>query len=223
MPRLSRTWPLSVPLTLPFELPRLGFPFRWTVLPWLPGDAAFTGPLDQAKATLAIAEFLKLRQAQPQPEGAPLRGKADRLDLRFADLRHWIGQFQGEADPLALAKVAARMRKLPPHSDPVVRVHGDLHTLILLSLRARLSAVIDWGRLGMGDPAIDLMIGWTQFDAPAREVFRQAMAPAPDAWDRAGALAFAKAVAEIPDYRRANPEFRAMMLATLARVLQDET
>lgn len=221
LPRLSLALPLAVPLTLRFGLPGAAYPFRWTVMPWLPGHAAFAGPLDQEVAALTLAGFLKTLQAQPAPEGAPQRGAADRLDLRLNGLAHSIGQFQGEADPVLLAKVAAGMRKLPPQDEPPVWVHGDLHPLNLLALRGRLSGVIDWGSLGLGDPAMDLMVAWTLFDAPARDLFRQAMAPSPAAWARGRALAFAKAVAAIPYYRRSNPGFRDVMRKTLARVLAE--
>ncbi len=221
LPRLAGVLPLTVPLTLRFGLPGAGYPFRWTVLPWLPGHAAFAGPLDQAGAALTLAGFLQALQAQPQPDGAPRRGAMDRLETRFATLGPYIGQFQGEADPLLLAKVAAAMRRLPPHDGELVWVHGDLHPLNLLAQRRRLTGMIDWGGLGLGDSATDLMIGWTLFDAPARQVFRDALRPSPEAWARGRALAFAKAVAAIPYYRRSNPGFRDVMLRTLTRVLED--
>lgn len=221
LPRLADALPLAVPLTRRFGLPGEGYPYRWTLLPWLPGHAAFAGPLDQAEAALSLARFLQALQTQPQPDGAPKRGAADRLETRFAALGQYIGQFQGEADPLLLAKVAAAMRRLPPHDGTSVWVHGDLHPLNLLALRRRLTGVIDWGGLGLGDPATDLMIGWTLFDPPARQVFQDAMSPAPEVWARGRALAFAKAVAAIPYYRRSNPGFHDVMLRTLARVLED--
>ncbi len=221
LPKLAAALPLAVPLTLRFGLPGERYPFRWTVLPWLPGHAAFAGPLDQEEAALTLAGFLKVLQAQPAPPGAPLRGAADRLDQRFDALGPYIGQFQGEADPVLLARIASSMRKLPVHVGPPVWVHGDLHPLNLLALRRKLTAVIDWGGMGLGDPGMDLMAGWTLFDAPARKIFRQAMEPSAAAWARGRALAFAKAVAAIPYYRRSNPGFRDVMMRTLARVLED--
>ena len=221
LPRLSQDVALEVPLTLRFGLPGFGYPFRWTVLPWLPGHAAFTGPLDQTRAAGTLAGFLQQLQAHPTPEGAPQRGSADRLEERFASLVASIGQFQGEADPRLLAQVATGMRKLPRHEGPAVWVHGDLHPLNLLASRGQLSGVIDWGGLGVGDPAIDLMIAWTLFDAPAREIFRTAMDPDLDAWARGRAVAFGKAVAAIPQYRRTNPGYCTVMRITLQRILDD--
>lgn len=219
--RLSTPLPLAVPLTQRLGLPGEGYGFRWSILRWLPGHAAFAGPLDQVSAATALAGFVLALSAQPQPEAAPLRGEADRLEVRFATLSAHVGQFRDEADPRLLARTAATMRLLPPHDGPPVWVHGDLHPLNLLARGDQLSAVIDWGGLGLGDPATDLLIAWTLFDPPAREVFRAALAPSAEAWARGRALAFAKAVAAIPFYRRRNPGFRAVMLKTLSRVLDD--
>ncbi len=221
LPRISPGLPLAVPTTDRLGLAGEGYPFRWSVLRWLPGHAAFAGPLDQGAAAVALAAFLGVLRGQPQPAGAPKRGDADRLDLRFATLSDHVGQFRDEADPLVLARIAARLRHLPPHDGALVWVHGDLHPLNLLAKGDRLCGVIDWGGMGLGDPATDLLIAWTLFDAPAREVFRAALAPSDDAWARGRAFAFAKAVAAIPFYRRINPGFRAVMLKTLARVLED--
>jgi aminoglycoside phosphotransferase (APT) family kinase protein len=221
MPGLAGALPLAVPVTKRLGLPGAGYPLRWTVLSWLPGHAAFAGPLDQDAAARTLAGFLRALQAQPAPPGAPLRGDADRLDLRLDALAPFIGQLQGQADPLALAKVAARLRKLPPPVGAPVWVHGDLHPMNLLAQRHKLTGVIDWGGLGLGDPAVDLMIGWTLFDAPARAVLHAALAPAPEVWARARALAFARAVPAIPTFRRANPGFASVMRRTLTRVLDE--
>ncbi len=221
LPRLAGALPLAVPLTQRFGLPGEFYPFRWAVLPWLPGHAAFAGPLDQTEAAMALARFLAILHSQPLHDDAPRRGNVDRLSLRLDTLGQAIGQFQGEADPLLLAKVAAGMRKLGLYDGNPVWVHGDLHPLNLLAQRRRLTGVIDWGGLGLGDPATDLMIGWTLFDAPARQAFHDALSPSPEAWARGRALAFAKAVAAIPYYRRSNPGFRDVMLRTLSRVLDD--
>jgi aminoglycoside phosphotransferase (APT) family kinase protein len=155
------------------------------------------------------------------PPDAPPQGEFSRLDLRLAGSEHFIAQFQDEADPARLRQVLARARQLPAHAGPPVWHHGDLHPLNLLTDQGRLSAVIDWGSLGTGDPSMDLMAGWALFDAPARAAFRRALAPDPAAWARGRALAFSKAVAAIPYYRTSNPRFRDAMKATLARVLAD--
>ena len=60
-----------------------------------------------------------------------------------------------------------------PHDQ--VWIHADLMPGNLLLRDGRLSAVIDWGGSGMGDPAVDLMVAWNLLDAAGRTQFRAAL------------------------------------------------
>ncbi len=220
LPQLSPL-PLPVPMAQRFGLPGQDYPFRWSVLPWMKGLPADIAPLNQARAATTLASFLNALHACRPLSAAPVTIISNQIDQRLAVLEHYIAMFQDEADPHRLRHITADFRKLPRHSGPAVWVHGDLHPLNLLTRYGKLSAVIDWGSMGLGDPAMDLMAAWTLFDAPARSLFRQAMAPANDVWDRARALAFSKSVAAIPYYRTTNPRLRDVMKLTLSRVLQD--
>lgn len=51
-------------------------------------------------------------------------------------------------------------------------IHGDLMPGNLLIDNGRLSGVIDWSLLSVGDPACDLMVAWMFLDAAARERLR---------------------------------------------------
>ena len=55
---------------------------------------------------------------------------------------------------------------------PPVWFHGDIASGNLLVQDGRLSAVIDFGTSGVGDPACDLVIAYTFFIRPSREAFR---------------------------------------------------
>jgi hypothetical protein len=52
---------------------------------------------------------------------------------------------------------------------------GDFHTGNLLAADGRLSAVIDFGGLGAGDPATDLQIAYTLLEPAPRAAFRAAL------------------------------------------------
>jgi len=45
----------------------------------------------------------------------------------------------------------------------------------LLVKNGELSAVIDFGGMGVGDPACDLVIAWTFFKGDSRDAFRAAI------------------------------------------------
>jgi aminoglycoside phosphotransferase (APT) family kinase protein len=83
-----------------------------------------------------------------------------------------------------------------------------------------LSAVIDFGLLGMGDPACDLMVAWTYLSIDSRDVFRRALAVDDATWSRAcgWALQFGlRATA----YSADNPVLGDIGRYTLAEVLAD--
>jgi aminoglycoside phosphotransferase (APT) family kinase protein len=51
----------------------------------------------------------------------------------------------------------------------------------------KLSAIIDFGGMALGDPACDLVIAWTFFQGKARQIFMQEMNLDSDTWLRAKA------------------------------------
>jgi aminoglycoside phosphotransferase (APT) family kinase protein len=77
---------------------------------------------------------------------------------------------------------------------PAVWVHGDISAGNLLFQAGRLSAVIDFGQLGVGDPACDLAIAWTFFEGASRQAFREALLLDADTWARGRGWALRKAL-----------------------------
>jgi aminoglycoside phosphotransferase (APT) family kinase protein len=69
----------------------------------------------------------------------------------------------------------------------------------------RLIAVIDFGCLGVGDPACDLFPAWNLLPADAREVFREALGVDDAAWIRGRGRALSQALMALPSYRKTNP------------------
>jgi aminoglycoside phosphotransferase (APT) family kinase protein len=65
-----------------------------------------------------------------------------------------------------------------------VWMHGDLHPANLLADRGRISAVIDFGLVAVGDPACDLMVAWALLSSAARETFRNALRVDDATWAR---------------------------------------
>lgn len=72
--------------------------------------------------------------------------------------------------------------------------HGDIAVGNLLVDSGRLSAVIDFGQCGVGDPACDLTIAWTCFRGTERQVFAEAVSLDAGTWRRARAWALWKAL-----------------------------
>ncbi len=100
-------------------------------------------------------------------------------------------------------------------------VHGDLHGGNLLLAHGRLSAVIDFGLLGLGDPACDAMAGWTVFGTGSRDRYRQAAGFDDATWNRGRGWALSMALIALPYYRDRDPAFAAQARGWLDAVLTE--
>ena len=72
----------------------------------------------------------------------------------------------------------------PDWERPPVWTHGDLWHSNLLAGDGRITAVIDFGGVGVGDPAIDMIVAWSLLDAYSRPVFRSELGVDDATWER---------------------------------------
>ena len=75
----------------------------------------------------------------------------------------------------------------------------------MLFNQGRVSAVIDFSSLAVGDPACDLMIAWGLFAGESRAVFRTALGVDGATWARGRGHALSQALIFIPYYLKTNP------------------
>jgi aminoglycoside phosphotransferase (APT) family kinase protein len=100
-------------------------------------------------------------------------------------------------------------------------VHGDLLPGNLLVVGGRLSAIIDWGGLHVGDPACDLQPAWNVFAGESRERFRDALQVDDASWLRGRGWALYQAVSALPYYWHSNPGMIRQAAHALEQVLAD--
>ena len=101
-----------------------------------------------------------------------------------------------------------------------VWIHGDLDARNLLATQGRLSAVIDWGCLGVGDPACDVAVAWKMLSAHTRDLFRTALAIDDATWARSRGWVLSQAVGALSYYTlETNPELVREGERWLAEVL----
>lgn len=198
LPRLAPLLPLPIPVPLAMGVPAEGFPWHWSVYHWLDGESAKAGRIDDLRQfAIVLAQFLvALRRIDAA--GGPLPGRHNffrggPLSIYDGETRQAIDVLDGNIGAHAAiavwdAALAATWRGSP------VWLHGDVDAGNLLVEGGRLSAVIDFGSSGVGDPACDLAIAWTLFEGESRKAFREAMSVDDAAWARGRGWALWKAL-----------------------------
>jgi aminoglycoside phosphotransferase (APT) family kinase protein len=91
----------------------------------------------------------------------------------------------------------------------------------LLVRDGRLSAVIDFGSSGVGDPSCDLAIAWTLFGGESREAFRAGLRLDAGTWARGRGWALWKALITLADQIDTDPLVAGEARRVIAEVLAD--
>ena len=198
LPKLAPLLPLPIPEPLAKGEPALGYPWKWSIYRFLEGDTAASAPIDDLSIFAAhLANFLIALQSIDSA-GGPSPGphsfyRGGSLMTYDAETREAIFTLRDKIDVDAAIKVWEEALKTSWQSPPVW-VHGDISASNLLVQEGRLSAVIDFGQLTLGDPACDLSIAWTLFKGESRKVFRDTLPLDAGTWTRARAWTLWKAL-----------------------------
>ncbi|MEO1635290.1 MAG: aminoglycoside phosphotransferase family protein [Cyanobacteria bacterium J06631_9] len=165
LPVLSDQLMLPAPIPLRVGEPGAGYPWCWSVVPWLPGNTADTGSLREGEA-VRFAQFLRGLH-MPAPPNAPANSfRGVPLLQRAEGMTRWMASLSQKSDALTPKLQALWQRALRiPATTERRWLHGDLHPRNILSWQGRISGVIDWGDLTAGDVATDLAAIWMLFDS----------------------------------------------------------
>jgi aminoglycoside phosphotransferase (APT) family kinase protein len=227
LPKLAQHLPLPVPLTLGTGEPTDDFPCAWSVVRWLDGEEVrFDRLADPVEAAHALAEFERALMAIDATSG-PLPGKHNferGVPLAYRDpiTRKCIAQCEGLIDVDAVTEAWERDLNAPVWDKPGVWIHGDLAPDNLLMVDGRLSAVIDWGGLAVGDPCYELQPAWNLFRGESRDAYREALGLDEAAWRRSRGFALSTAVVALPYYKDTLPKRAEGARKMIDEVLEDQ-
>jgi aminoglycoside phosphotransferase (APT) family kinase protein len=169
LPQLAPRLPLRVPAPVRLGQPAGGYPWHWSIVPWLEGTPADVQPPDREQGATLAAFFHALHVPAPDSvpvdgwRGVPLSDRRETVDPRMDRL----GLDAGTLDRI---ETLWRCALEAPLDTAATWVHGDLHSQNVLVQDGKLCAVIDWGDLCRGDRATDLAAIWILLgDVSARE------------------------------------------------------
>ncbi|MCR6488704.1 aminoglycoside phosphotransferase family protein [Amycolatopsis sp. OK19-0408] len=213
LPRLAPHLPLAVPTVVGVGEPDFGYPWPWAVSRWLGGEVASVEALSGShEAADVLAGFLSaLHRFDAEPAGELARHP---LSTRDTATRAAIEEV-GDAAMTELWEAALDAE----WDGPPVWCHGDFHTGNLLTTRGRLSAVIDFGELGVGDPACDLIIAFTLMSAETRATFRAAFGADDRLWTRGRGWALATGLNAYVNYAAVDCRVAAQTTRQIAEAL----
>lgn len=180
---------IQIPEVIALGKPSAEYPWHWSVCRWIEGTSfnSFTRKELQQLA-IPLADFLKelhaidgagglepgeenfFHGASPKVNDAKVQEAFEKID-RYVDIN--------AAKEIWSRAVSSEIVKKP------VWFHGDMNTGNFIEKDGKLAAVIDFGTMGVGDPACDLKIAWTLFDKPARDLFKDHLGYDTGIWDRA--------------------------------------
>ncbi len=216
LPVVTACVSLGVPEPIAVGRPQFGYPYTWAIYRWRDGQAFVPARDDERSAAAVLAQFMEeLRRIDTA--GAP-RSRRDRpLRDRDDEVRAAVDATPDLIDVDAVIAAWDTALQSPAWDGTLVWTHGDLLPPNALTVAGRISAIIDFGNMGIGDPAIDLIAAWTMLGRDGRAVLRTRLDPADGSWVRARGFALHQALMIISYYRDTNPAFVAMAQRTLTQ------
>jgi aminoglycoside phosphotransferase (APT) family kinase protein len=206
LPVLGPSLPVGVPEVVAVFEPDCDYPERWSVVRWIEGEhpevVTPETPADPRRGDLAadlaeVVNALGLAEVPSEAAGDPdlhwYRGEPlatmDAVTRQNIERCRALGDFAFDFD--AAEWLWDQAIRLPGANDrPAPQwYHGDLAAENLLVRDGRLAAVLDFGALSVGDPAVDLIVAWEVLDPPAREIFRKKLGVDDATWLRGRTVA----------------------------------
>ncbi|WP_037084109.1 aminoglycoside phosphotransferase family protein [Neorhizobium vignae] len=225
LPALAPQLPLPIPVPLGLGRPGEGYPWPWSVYRWIEGErSGLQSIANLTEFAEDLADFLlalwKIDAADGPPAGQHNFYRGGALEVYDAETRRSIDTLSSEIDVPLITEIWERALASTWENRPVW-VHGDVADGNLLVRDGRLSAVIDFGSSGTGDPACDLVIAWTLFDAPAARAFRDRVGLDARTWERARGWCLWKALITVAGEPGTNPLVKEEHRTWIDRIVVD--
>jgi aminoglycoside phosphotransferase (APT) family kinase protein len=201
--------------------PGEGYPHEWSVFSWLEGDDAASVSLDLPRAAADLARLLAALRSIDPTSGPPLAGRGGPLGPRDEFVRAGIAGLGDMIDAPAVTRAWEAALAAPEWHGPPVWIHGDLDSRNLLVADGRITGVLDWGCVCVGDPACDVKVAWAVLDAETRPIFRDLLEIDDATWARGRGWALSQAIGALAYYLHTYPVIVREARRWLAEALAD--
>jgi aminoglycoside phosphotransferase (APT) family kinase protein len=226
LPVLAPRLPLPVPTPVAHGAPGQDYPYCWSIYRWLEGESASSARItDLIRFAADLAGFLVALRHVDAGEG-PAPGphnffRGDHPRVYAQETVRAVDALGVEIPRDAVLKVWDEAVSTAWPGQPVW-IHGDVAAANLLVRQGRLTAVIDFGCCGVGDPACDVVIAWTLLSTGSRDAFRSALKVDAATWARGRGWALWKAlITLVEDLERGDDKAAKKPRRVIHQVLAD--
>ena len=228
LPRIAPYLPLPIPTPVAKGTPSETYPWPWSICRWVEGENVSTQSLeDSSEAARDLAAFVRAFRRIDVADG-PLPGQHNSyrgvpLGMRDAAVRAAIEDLRGVIDAGEATSAWKAALRAPKWEEPPVWIHGDMIPTNLIVQNGRLTAVVDFGCMGVGDPACDLMVAWTLLEGGSRDVFRAEVQVDDGTWTRGRGWALSFGLIALPYYQGTNPVLAAIARRAITQTVADRS
>lgn len=221
LPKIAPFLPTSIPIPIAKGQPTNAYPYPWSIYCWLEGSNPKVDSLQHPIALAhELAAFIRAMHSINLPHG-PRSNRGVPLIEKDLETRQALAKLDGMIDGPLVTQIWENALKAPHWSEPPVWIHGDLSPGNLLQVNGHLSAVIDFGILGIGDPACDLIIAWNLLPSYTRATFRSLLQVDDAMWTRGRGWALSNALIALPYYKETNPTLADNARHVISEVIAD--
>lgn len=201
LPYLAPHLSITIPKPLAMGQPSKNYPWHWSIYRWIEGKSANLASEKELNLSLIaqdLAQFLNELYTidatnVPLVAGPHNFYRGDSTKVYDEQTRSALNQLRDVVDT-DLATAVWEKSISSEWSKKSVWIHGDISAGNIIIQDNKLAAVIDFGGMGVGDPACDLVIAWTFFKNESRKVFKKHVNLDSDTWSRAHGWALWKAL-----------------------------
>jgi len=225
LPVLARELPLPIPVPLGMGKPGSDYPMPWSVYQWIDGDPVTDdNAADMCQFAADLADFLAALY-RIDPADGPLPGqhnwfRGGPLDVYDDETQEELVALNGHIDTNLAAEIW-QAALASTFDGPPVWFHGDAQPGNLLIENGRLSAVIDFGTCGIGDPSCDTTIAWTFLSGESSKIFKERLPVDSATWVRGRGWAVWKAMKVLVMELADDPEGAAFTKRVIEKIMAD--
>jgi aminoglycoside phosphotransferase (APT) family kinase protein len=218
---LRRNLKVPIPKVLFEGKPSDSYPFPWLVISKLEGaEISNENPIASSKTSRSLADFIFDLRLAPTKKG-PLCSRGLPLAKRDKAVRESILLLEGSYDTKLLTDLWEDSLKASAWQNEPLWLHGDLHKGNLLAKDSEISAILDFGLSGIGDPSCDLMAAWTVLEAKSRREFFSFLSADDNSIRKARGWALSLGILGYPYYKETNPSFALLAKNAMDEVISD--